>query len=209
MGGLKDTSLKSIVSPEIRAAIISFGFVFIHPFDDGNGRLHRFLIHDALVQDKVVPEGLIIPISAHMLNHIKDYDQVLEKYSRPLMQRIKFDRKDDTEIIVINPSEVEGYFRYPDLTAHCIYMLHTVHATLAEDMPDELLFIQRYDEARKELQRIVDMPDKLLNQMLLFLHQNKGIFPKRRRDQFSKLTDEEIQRMQTAYRLIYGMEPAV
>lgn len=209
MEGLKDTSLRSIVSPEIRAAIISFGFVFIHPFDDGNGRLHRFLIHDALVQDKMVPQGLIIPISAHMLNHIKDYDQVLEKYSKPLIQRIKFDRKDDTEIVVTNPSEVEGYFRYPDLTAHCIYMVHTVHATLAEDMPNELLFIQRYDEARKELQRIVDMPDKLLNQMLLFLHQNKGIFPKRRRDQFSKLTDEEILRMQTAYRLIYGMEPSV
>src|SRR6202000_1536551 len=57
----------------IRAALISFGFVFIHPFDDGNGRIHRFLIHDVLVQDKMVPHGLIIPVSAHMLNHIRAY----------------------------------------------------------------------------------------------------------------------------------------
>jgi hypothetical protein len=69
------------------------------------------------------------------------------------------------------------------------------------------LFIQRYDEAKKELQRIVDMPDKLLNNMLMFLHQNKGVFPKRRREQFGQLTDEEIKRMQTAYRVVYEMEP--
>lgn len=44
------------------------------------------------------------------------------------------------------------------------------------------------------------MPDRDINLMIIFLHQNKGIFPKRRRDQFSKLTDDEIQRMQKAYR---------
>ncbi len=27
------------------AAAAAFGFVFIHPFEDGNGRIHRFLIH--------------------------------------------------------------------------------------------------------------------------------------------------------------------
>jgi hypothetical protein len=36
----------SEVNPILRAAVISFAFVFIHPFEDGNGRLHRYLIHD-------------------------------------------------------------------------------------------------------------------------------------------------------------------
>src|SRR5437016_11915487 len=31
--------------PIVVAACVSFGFVFAHPFYDGNGRLHRFLIH--------------------------------------------------------------------------------------------------------------------------------------------------------------------
>ncbi len=75
-------------------------------------------------------------------------------------------------------------------------------------MPEELLFIQRYDEAKKELQRIVDMPDKLLNNMLMFLHQNNGIFPKRRREQFSQLTDDEIKNMQAAYRVVYELTPS-
>jgi len=207
MNGLKETAGKTNgIYPQVRAALIAFGFVFIHPFEDGNGRLHRFLIHDILVHDGIVPPGLIIPVSAHMLNNIKDYDGILEKYSQPLMQRIRYDKKENGEVTVTNPEDVEGYFRYPDLTEHCIYLIQTIHATLEEDMPDELIFLQRYDEAKKELQRIVDMPDRDINLMIIFLHQNKGVFPKRRREQFSKLTDEEIQRMQLAYRMVYEMD---
>jgi hypothetical protein len=206
MDGLVSVAFRSSGNhPGIRAALISFGFVFIHPFDDGNGRIHRFLIHDVLVQDKMVPQGLIIPVSAHMLNHIRDYDNVLEKYSKPLMQRIRYDKTSGGEIIVTNQPGIEPYFRYPDLTDQCIYLIRTIHATLTDDMPEELLFIQRYDEAKKELQQIVDMPDKKLTNMMMFLHQNKGVFPKRRREQFSELTDQEIQQMQDAYRTVYEM----
>lgn len=207
MHGLWQTTLKTEgVFPEVRAALISFGFVFIHPFEDGNGRLHRFLIHDVLAHDKLVPRGLIIPVSAHMVTHIREYDLALEKYSKPLMQRIRYDRKPDGSIVVTNPEMLEGYFRYPDLTDQCNYLIQTFHATLQEDMPGELLFMQRYDEAKKELQRIVDMPDKYTNLMLSFLHQNNGIFPKRRREYFDKLTDEEIARMQTAYRKVFELD---
>lgn len=207
MKGLGETALKTDgIFPEIRAALIAFGFVFIHPFEDGNGRLHRFLIHDVLVHDGIVAQGLIIPVSAHMLNNIKEYDSILEKYSKPLMQRIRYDKKADGEIVVINTAEVEGYFRYPDLTDHCIYLIQTIYATIKQDMPEELLFIQRYSEAKKELQYIVDMPDKLINMMLALLHQDKGVFPKRKREYFSKLSDAEIKAMQDAFRRVFEME---
>lgn len=207
MQGLKETALKAAgINPEIKAAILAFGFVFIHPFEDGNGRLHRFLIHDILVRDGIVPQGLIIPVSAHMLNHIKDYDLILEVYSKPLMQFITYEKNADGGVVITNPEETESYFRYPDLTDHCIYLTQTIHATIKEDMPEELIFIQRYDEVKKELQRIVDMPDKELDLMIMFLHQNKGVFPKRRREQFIKLIDEEISRMQLAFRKVFELD---
>jgi Fic family protein len=34
--------------PVLAAASIAFGFVFIHPFEDGNGRIHRYIIHHLL-----------------------------------------------------------------------------------------------------------------------------------------------------------------
>lgn len=207
MKGLGDINSRTAgVRAEIRAAIIAFGFVFIHPFDDGNGRIHRFLIHDILVNDGIVPVGIIIPVSAHMLNHRRDYDYVLERYSKPLMQFVRYQKKDNGELVVTNPEETEGYFRYPDLTEHCAYLAATIHATLSEDMVDELLFLQRYDEARIELQNIVDMPDKLLNEMILFLHQNRGVLAKRKREHFRDLTDKEIARMETAYKRIFELE---
>lgn len=208
MDGLQQVAQKTygITRPEIRAAILPFSFVFIHPFEDGNGRLHRFLIHDILVHDGTVPSGLIIPVSAHMLNNIKNYDGILEKYSKPLMQRVRYAKNENGEITITNPDEVEGYFRYPDLTEHCIYLLETIHATLTEDMPHELTFLQRYDEVKRALQQIVDMPDREINLMLIFLHQNKGVFPKRRRERFDKLTDEEIERMQRAYRRVFEVD---
>lgn len=207
MAGLKDTAAKtSGVSPEVRAAIIAFGFVFIHPFEDGNGRMHRFLIHDILVRGGAVPYGLIIPVSAHMLNNIRDYDAILEKYSKPLMQRIRYNMSDTGEVQITNEDRVEGYFRYPDLTDHCIYLAQTLHATLEQDMPDELQFIQRYDEVKRALQNIVDMPDKDLNLFITFLHQNKGVFPKRRRELFAKLTDDEIGAMQKSFRKIFEID---
>jgi hypothetical protein len=204
MAGLKSAANKTTgVQPIVRAAMLSFGFVFIHPFEDGNGRLHRFMIHDVLVHDGVVPEGLIIPVSAHMLNNIKAYDQILETYSKPLMQRIKYALSEEGEVTVQNASEVEGYYRYPDLTPQTTYLAEVIHATIKEDMPQELIYLLRYDEAKKEIQKIVDMPDRDIGRMLVFFHQNRGVFPKRRRELFSKLTDEEIAAMQNAYRRVF------
>ncbi len=208
MEGLQSLGLKTagVTFPEVRAAIIAFGFVFIHPFEDGNGRLHRFLIHDVLSHDEKVPKGLIVPVSAHMLNNIKEYDAILEKYSKPLMRRVRFSATEIGEVEILNPEEVEGYFKYPDLTEQCVYLVQTLHDTIRVDMPEELTFVQRFDEAKRAIQQIVDMPDKYIAQMLTFLHQNKGIFPKRRREYFDKLTDAEIERMQDAYRRIYELD---
>jgi len=43
----------------IMAASVAFGFVFIHPFMDGNGRLHRYLIHEILSAAGFTPKGIV------------------------------------------------------------------------------------------------------------------------------------------------------
>ncbi len=204
MQGLRDTEEKSTGSNAIiRAAIIAFGFVFIHPFEDGNGRIHRFLIHDILTRDGIVQPGLIIPVSAHMINHLNDYDQALENFSKPLMQRIIYSSSAKGEIRVTNAADVESYFRYPDLTYQSIYLAKTVIATVLQDMTEELTFLERYDEVKKDIQDLVDMPDKDLNKVIIFLHQNNGNFPQRRKNNFPKLTDDEFLAMENIYKAIF------
>lgn len=204
MDGLVHTAQKSEgVHPVIRATIIAFGFVFAHPFEDGNGRLHRFLIHDTLTRDKLVQKGMIIPVSAHMVNHIKEYDAALEAYSSPLMSKIKYEMKEDSSMAVLNPAEVEAYFRYPDLTEQAIYLARTIKGTITEDIYWEMEFLVKYDEVKAAIQEIVDMPDRNIDMMIKFLHQNKGELAARKRKHFAELTDDEISRMEITFKDIF------
>ena len=50
-------------SSVMRAAVLAFGFIYIHPLADGNGWVHRFLFNDILRRDGVLPESVILPIS--------------------------------------------------------------------------------------------------------------------------------------------------
>ncbi len=69
--------------PVLTAAILGFGFVFIHPFEDGNGRLHRFLLQKALADTGFNPEGVVLPVSAAILEDLLGYRAALEDYSAP------------------------------------------------------------------------------------------------------------------------------
>lgn len=204
MAGLKSSyHIARETHPFILAAIVSFGYVFIHPFEDGNGRIHRFLIHDILVRTGLFKEGFIIPVSAYMLNNPKEYDKTLENYSKPLMKIIAYSKNPSEEVEITNKSIVTPYFKYPDLTEQVSFIAKIIKETLNTDLPKELKFIQCYDELKKSIQNIVDMPDKMVSNMILFLHQNKGVFPKRRRKQFKMLTDDEISAMEKAYSSIF------
>lgn len=80
MGGMIETYallLNSEYNPVLTAALIAFGFVFIHPFEDGNGRIHRYLIHHVLAETGFVPKGLVFPVSAVILERIEAYKKIL------------------------------------------------------------------------------------------------------------------------------------
>jgi len=207
---MKDLSNTAIrmegVNPIVRATAIAFGFVFIHPFEDGNGRIHRFLIHDFLSRDNFLPTGMIIPVSAHMVNNLKLYDDALEAYSKPIMQIIKYTKDKKQKLIVLNASEVEGYYRFPDLTAQTEYLCTVIETAISQDLPNELNFLQNYDEAKELMKQRVDMPDKLIDLFIRFTHQNNGIFPKRRRNTFHMLNDDEIEALQSIFQDVFTLD---
>jgi hypothetical protein len=81
---------KGGIDPVIHSAVVAFGFVFIHPFMDGNGRLHRYLIHEELSVLGFTPKGIALPVSAFILSHVDEYVKVLEQFSRPRLLRTDF-----------------------------------------------------------------------------------------------------------------------
>ncbi len=207
MKDLSNTAVKMEgVNPIVRATAIAFGFVFIHPFEDGNGRIHRFLIHEFLSRDNFLPTGMIIPVSAHMVTNLKLYDDALEAYSKPLMHIIKYTKNEKQKLIVLNASEVEGYYRFPDLTTQTEYLCKVIETAISQDLPNELDFLQNYDEAKEFMKQKIDMPDKLIDLFIRFTHQNNGIFPKRKRNTFHMLKDDEIEALQTIVQDVFSFE---
>ncbi|MEO6096557.1 MAG: Fic family protein, partial [Fibrobacteria bacterium] len=71
------------MDPVVHAAAVAFGLVFIHPFMDGNGRIHRFLIHEMLAKTGFTPPGMVLPVSAVILANLNEYVEALEAFSRP------------------------------------------------------------------------------------------------------------------------------
>lgn len=96
------------IHPVVTAAIAGYGFVFLHPFEDGNGRLHRFLIQHALSAGGFAPQGILFPVSATMLKHIAKYDASLEAYSRPMMSLFEYEL-DDHGSIAVSGNSVQYY----------------------------------------------------------------------------------------------------
>src|SRR5690606_26100033 len=90
------------LDPVIAAAILAFGFVYIHPFEDGNGRIHRYLIHHVLAQRGFNPPGVVFPVSAVILDEIDRYREILESYSQRLLPLVQWETTPDYNVRVTN-----------------------------------------------------------------------------------------------------------
>lgn len=205
MSGLVDCAAKTQgVHPVVRAALVSFAFVFIHPFEDGNGRIHRFLIHDFLGRDGVVPAGMVLPVSAYMLHNPQEYDRVLESYSKPLRTVVSISVDDDEQLTINNPGKASGSYRYPDLTFQAHYLLQAVERTISTELVTEILFIRSYDRAKASICEVVDMPNARLDLLIKLLYRNKGTLSKGKRALFKEITDEELARIELVFQAAFA-----
>lgn len=190
------------IDPVIAAAAIAFGFVYVHPFVDGNGRLHRWLIHHALARAGYNPPGVAFPVSAAILRELDHYRAVLESYSRPLLPLIDYRATPDGNVEVLNATA--PYYRYFDATAHAEFLYACVAATIDDDLPGEVAYLQAFDRFAAAVQDIVDMPDHTVDLLHRFLRQGDGRLSQRARQrEFAALSDEEATTIERFYADIF------
>ncbi|HPF92721.1 MAG TPA: Fic family protein [Tenuifilaceae bacterium] len=129
-GLLETTSMleEKQFNPVLTAAAIAFGFVFIHPFVDGNGRIHRYIVHHLLSKMNFTPQGIIFPVSAAILERIDDYRNVLENFSHPILDFIEWEKTSDNNIEVLN-STID-FYRYFDATLMAEFLFECVDYTI-------------------------------------------------------------------------------
>ncbi|MEO5916859.1 MAG: Fic family protein [Luteolibacter sp.] len=199
-GGKVRGRTSSGVPTLVAAAIVSFAFDFLHPFSDGNGRIHRFLLHHVLAHNDFGPNGIILPVSAVILNRPREYDQALESFSKPLMERVDYTLDDRQRMTVTN--DTVDFYRYIDCTELTRITIDFIRETIESELPAELRFLTTYDEIRAKMRDIVELPDRIGDLFVKLCRQNEGKLSKRKRElpEFTPLTDGEIFALETVVR---------
>ena len=190
------------VDPVVAAAILAFGFVFIHPFMDGNGRLHRYLIHEVLSAGGFTPKGIVLPVSAVILANQQEYIHALERFSKPLQARTTY-----------NPdapdSPAKGndaiYFRYFDATEQSLFLYWALERTVTHDLEEEISYLLGFDVAHKILKAALDWPAHSLDLFIRLVHQNHGTLSKsKRQSHFSWMTGDEAKRSEAVVKRAFA-----
>lgn len=160
-------------NPLLRAAALSFGFVYIHPLGDGNGRLSRFLINDILRRDGFLPAPVILPVSAVISENgmrRAAYDTALDRLSRPLMARmnavckfgstVTYDDGVESNLHVADWGPGLATWRYADLTRQSEYLVDVIRHSILHGLKGEAVYLLRYDSARDSLKDIIEGRDE-------------------------------------------------
>ncbi len=187
------------LDPVVSAAALSFGFVYIHPFEDGNGRIHRWLVHHVLARAEFNPPGLVFPVSVAMLDRVAEYRDVLASHSSLVLPLVDWRATERGNVEVLN--DTADYYRFFDATRHAEFLYRCVEQTVARDLPGEVDYLESYDRFKDRVQEeIADMPEGTLDLLTRFLHQNNGLLSKRaRKRELRLLTDAEVARVEAFY----------
>ncbi|GEP95525.1 cell division protein Fic [Chitinophaga cymbidii] len=194
----RDDSFDAVLA----ATLIAFGFVFIHPFVDGNGRIHRYLIHHVLLRKKYVSEGIIFPVSAIILERLNEYRSILEHFSRSRLDLIEWKPSKDNNVEVLN--NTIDLYRYFDATKQAEFLYSCVRETIEQTIPEEVDYLEKYDLMKTYLDDHFQMPDKTVALLVRFLEQGEGHLSERARSkEFQALTADEVREIENKFQRIF------
>lgn len=192
--------------PALIASTIAFGFVYIHPLSDGNGRIHRFLIHHILAKTGFASRNMIFPISAAILDQIHTYKEVLEAHSLPRLEMIEWESSDDYNTKILN--ETIDLYRYYDMTKETEFLFECIQDTIDRIIPSELDYLKKYDKLTDRINDIVAMENTRVDLLIKIVHQNNGKFSKRKYEKlFDDIDEEIIRHIESMYDDVFFSQP--
>lgn len=179
------------IDPLVAAGIISFGFVFNHPFMDGNGRLSRFLVHQALCRAGALSNGLLLPVSVAMKRQERQYLDTLQGFSRPA--RTFWDvRWIDAGEFDFTYKGAESVYRYWDATQCAVFTLKMAQLALDEELKKETEFLECYDAVYRAVDARFDVRGSDLSHLVMMCLTNGGKVSNNRRKQYQYSVPETV-----------------
>ncbi|VCU70055.1 Fic/DOC family protein [Pigmentiphaga humi] len=187
----------------VKAAISAFGFVYLHPFLDGNGRLHRFLIHHVLTHSGLLPAGTVVPVSAVIQRHIPEYLGVLTGFSQPVTRLWNYVRGDPDPYVTAHPGS--GTYRFFDASNEVAFLHRMIQLAVDEEIPRELAWLSGYDQAFERLDAELDLPRKDLSALIRMAQSQQGRLSLHRRKQYVHLPAAVLDRIEQVVCEAFGI----
>ncbi len=160
-------------------------------------------MHHVLAKKQFADQGIIFPVSSSILNHINDYQKVLESYSKPLLDFIEWVETKDHNVEVTN--DTRDYYRFFDATKQAEFLFDCVEDTIKHIVPQEMHYLANYDAFKNYMDEEFEMPDKMVSVLVRFLEQNQGVLSRSVREKaFSMLTEKEVKQIELTYNAIFG-----
>jgi len=202
MSRIANQEVASDTHPLITAALVSFGFVFAHPFGDGNGRLSRYLAHYTLCQAGGLADGSILPLSTAMKRNESAYLAALRTYSAPV--RNLWDvRWIDGPTFEFSFKGHPSVYRYWDATACTTFFCTMALEAVRRDLRAEVEFLTCHDEVARRVNDRFDVVGSDLSQLIIMAHQNNGVLSNHRRKQFAdKVQPEALDYIESCVRTL-------
>lgn len=179
------------IDPLVAAGVISFGFVFNHPFMDGNGRLSRFLIHQALCRAGALDNGLLLPVSVAMKRQERQYLEALQTFSRHArefweVRWIDYGQYDFTF------KGADSIYRYWDATSSVIFTLKMAQLALEQELQKETAFLESYDAVYRRVDERFDVRGSDLANLVMMCLSNNGKVSINRRKQHKYAVPDHV-----------------
>jgi hypothetical protein len=109
---------------------------------------------------------------------------------RPTLQR---------NVEVLN--DTADLYRYFDCTEAAEFLYGCVARAIDKDLPREIDFLRRNDEAIRRIMNMVEMPDRMTENLIRLIRLNEGKLGRKRREgEFEKLTDDEVASIEAIVR---------
>ena len=197
------------VPPLVKAALVSFGLVFLHPFGDGNGRLSRLLAHHCLNFLEVLPtigdSPAILPLSVAMKKHEGEYLAALESFSKPVRRLWDVTYVADNDFLFEFKGSPMAYACWSGTEA-AEFVTSCAEESLQQFLMDEVNFIRAYDAAYADVDREFDLPNRTINLLIQWIRQNNGALPRRRMTaaEVALMRPEQIARVEAIVAAHFG-----
>ena len=143
-----------------------------------------------------------------MLGDLLGYRAALEDDSASTLPFIEWEPTPHGNVRVT--SNTADLYRYFDATRQAEYLADCIERTVRIALPAELKFLHRFDDAKRRMAGLVDIPDRLVSLFIQFCVQDNGRLSARKRtDFFPGLSDELVTALEQAARASGITDPGV